>query len=79
MSESTIAGCHFEVLYNPNENGGINDFGIVLTNESHLYLCTGRITLSNGTLSLSRLYRGDDPTVAESWSASIRYIRQIDT
>lgn len=76
--ESTIANASFEILYNPNENKGIQNFSVCLTNGTSIFCCTAKISLSNGQLSVSEAYRIDTGTPGEqAWNVTIRIIRMI--
>lgn len=79
IEENTIKNTMFEIIYNPNDNNGVQGFGICLSNGTNLFLCSGVISLSNGTLSLSNCVRnsGNGSFAVDSWSANIRMIRQI--
>ena len=78
MSESTIANAAFDIIYNPAENGGVQEFSCCLTNGNNIYCCTARISLSNGTLSVSNAYRMETgASGAQAWTVSIRAIRII--
>lgn len=78
LSESTIANTTFEIIYNPNDNQGIQKFSVCLTNGTNIYCCVARISLSNGQLSISDAYRKETgASGAEAWNVSIRTIRMI--
>ena len=78
LVEATIASATFEILYNPNENQGIQNFSVCLTNGTSIFCCTAKISLSNGQLSISEAYRVDTGSAGEqAWNVSIRTIRMI--
>ena len=78
MQETTISNAYFSVLYDPAENNGMQSFGVILDNGTNLFLCAGKLTFSNGTLSLSDTYRcASNGNSRDAWNVSIRYIRMI--
>ena len=78
LEETSIAQAMFEVLFSPNDNSGRQTFGICLSNGTNIFACTGKISFSNGTLSLSDCYRRETGINGiDSWSVSIRLIRRI--
>lgn len=80
MEETSISNSVFMVLYNPMDNLGIQDFGVVLSNGTNLCMGSARLTLSNGTISVSNAYRyntADSTATQQAWNVSIRLIREI--
>ena len=78
LVESTIANASFEILYNPNDNNGIQIFSVCLTNGTNIFCCTAKISLSNGQLAVSEAYRKETGSSgADAWNVSIRVIRII--
>lgn len=78
LVESTIANTSFELLYNPNDNNGIQNFSVCLTNGTNIFCCTAKISLSNGQLSVSEAYRKETgASGVDAWNVSIRVIRII--
>ena len=78
LVESTVANVSFEIIYNPNDNNGIQIFSVCLTNGTNIYCCTAKMSLSNGQLSVSEAYRKETgASGTDAWSVSIRVIRMI--
>ena len=78
MAETTISNSYFSVLYDPSENNGVQDFGIVLSNGVSMFVCGATLSISNGTIGISNARRVSvEETGVDSWSVSIRVIRQI--
>ena len=78
MQESTIADAYFSVLYDPSENNGVQDFGIILSNGISMFVCSATLVNESGTIKLANARRVSiEGTGINDWSVSIRFIRQI--
>ena len=76
--ELTISNAVFDILYNPNDNQGIQNFSVCLTNGTNIYCCVAKISLSNGQLSITNAYRRETgASGVDAWNVSIRNIRMI--
>ena len=80
MVDGSINLGAFMVLYNPMDNAGVQDFSVALSNGTNIHICSARLTLSSGTISVSNAYRvdtSDSTGTQQAWNVSIRIIREI--
>lgn len=78
MQEATISNAYFSVLYDPAENNGTQDFGIILSNGTSMFVCNATLSYVNGTIEVTNARRMNiEGTGIDNWSVFIRVIRQI--
>ena len=77
LKDHSINDKYFTVLFDPFENNGSQDFGVVLNNGTINYYCSGRMTYSNGTLTVSNGRVANSNQSTANWGLSIKRIRCI--
>ena len=79
MTDNSITGGKFNVLYNTFDNSGGFYFSMVFSNGNNIFTCSASVSLNNGTLSLQNAYRSDNASVGSqtTWNVAITGIRQI--